>query len=406
MTELTVPDHADVAARVRLGASPSTPPEMLAELAIDNSVMVRVALALNPSTPGQIVEQLARDKDERVRTLLARKLASLAPGLSEPDQVRLQVQAYDALAALVTDEAVRVRAAIAEVIKDMPDAPRGLVLRLAHDCAVSVSEPVIRFSPILTDEDLLALLDSPPSAMTALAVARRPDLAEPLADAIVAAEDSRAIQLLLANKSAQIRESTLDALVADAANHIEWHAPLIRRPVLPARSARALADIVATHLLEALASRADLGEETTAALRARLAERLAAEPARAGAFNDLPTEQAWAEAHRLAQAHQLSEGTLLDALRSGRPRLAAAILAVAAVVPIAIVDRAASLRSAKALVSLVWSAGFGMTAATALQTALGDLPPGTMLLPGLGGGFPLAVDEMRWQLDFLRRTGR
>lgn len=406
MTELVLPDDHEVAARVRLGASPATPPETLAALAIDESVMVRVALALNPSTPGPIVDQLARDKDERVRTLLARKLALLAPGLSEPDQVRLQYQAYDALAALITDEAVRVRAAIAEVIKDMPDAPRGLVLRLAHDCAVSVSEPVIRFSPILTDEDLLALLESPPSAMTTLAVARRPELAEPLADAIVAAEDSRAIQLLLANESAQIRESTLDALVADAANHIEWHAPLIRRPVLPARSARALADIVATHLLEALACRADLGEETTALLRARLAERLAAEPARAGAFNDLPTEQALTEAHRLAQTHQLNEAALLDALKSGRPRLAAAILAVAAVVPIAIVDRAASLRSAKALVSLVWSAGFGMAAAMALQTALGDLPPGAMLLPGLGGGFPLAVDEMRWQLDFLRRTGR
>ncbi|MEO9191729.1 MAG: DUF2336 domain-containing protein, partial [Acetobacteraceae bacterium] len=330
----------------------------------------------------------------------------LAPGLSEPEQVRLRCKTYDALAILISDEAVRVRAAIADVIKDMPNAPRGLVLRLARDCAVSVSEPVIRFSPILTDDDLLALLDSPPSGATALAVARRPDLTEPLADAIVAAEDSGAIQALLSNGSAQIRESTLDALIAGASDHVEWHTPLVRRPVLAPHSARALAEIVATQLLETLARRADLGAETIAVLRERLAARLAGEQTRATKFNDLPTEKALQEAHRLARNNRLDEAALIEALRTARPRLAAAMLAVAAVVPISVVDRAASLRSAKGLVSLVWSAGFSMAGAVALQAAIGNLPPAASLGAGAGGGFPLAVDEMRWQLDFLRRTGR
>ncbi|MEO8714277.1 MAG: DUF2336 domain-containing protein [Acetobacteraceae bacterium] len=399
-------EAVDEAGLVRMGANPATSPEELIALAIDGSVMVRVALALNPSTPGCTMKRLAQDGDERVRALLARRLAALAPGLSEPDQVRLRAQAYDALATLVSDEAVRVRAAIADVVKDMPNAPRALVLRLAHDCAVSVSEPVIRFSPILTDEDLLALLDSSPSAAIALAVARRPDLNEPLADAVVAAEDASAIQALLANPSAQIRESTLDALIADAADHIEWHAPLVRRPVLPPRSACALAEIVATQLLETLANRADLGAETIAALRERLAARLEAEPTRCAKFCDLPTEQALQEANRLARANRLDEAALIGALRTGRPRLASAMLAVAAVVPISVVDRAASLRSAKALVSLIWNAGFTMTAGAALQAAIGNLPPSAMLSAREGGGFPLAVDEMRWQLDFLRRTGR
>ena len=67
------------------------------------------------------------------------------------------------LAELVEDEAVRVRAAIADVVKDMPQAPRELILRLAHDSAVPVSEPVIRLSPLLTTEDLLALLARRPA---------------------------------------------------------------------------------------------------------------------------------------------------------------------------------------------------------------------------------------------------
>ena len=68
-------------------------------------------------------------------------------------------------------------------------------------------------------------------------------------------------------------------------------------------------------------------------------------------------------------------------------------------------DRAASLRSAKGLISLVWKAGFTMRVAVALQTLLARLAPDAVLMAGPGGGFPLAVEEMRWQLEFLARMG-
>jgi hypothetical protein len=71
-----------------------------------------------------------------------------------------------------------------------------------------------------------------------------------------------------------------------------------------------------------------------------------------------------------------------------------------------VVDRAASLRSAKGMVSLVWKAGFTMRAAIAAQFLLARLPPDTVLTAGAGDSFPLAVEEMRWQLDFLGRMGR
>ena len=249
------PEPPDEAVQVRLGAGPGTPAEQLEALAGSASAVVRAALALNPAAPERMIERLAPDADERVRTVLARRLAKLAPGLSEPEQIRLQGRVFDALARLVTDEAEHVRAAIADVVKDMPDAPRGLVLRLARDAATAVSEPIIRFSPVLTEMDLLELLAAPPSA---LAVARRPDLTAAVADAIAFGPDAAAIQALLENRSAQIREATLDALIARAAEHVDWHASLVRRPALTPRSARALAEIVATHLLETLAGRGDL----------------------------------------------------------------------------------------------------------------------------------------------------
>ena len=115
------PDPIDPneAARVRRGASAASPPDVLRELANDSSITVRAALALNPAAPTRVNRLLAHDSDERVRILLARKLAALAPSLSVADQSRLQCETWDLLTALVADEAVRVRAAIADVVKDL-----------------------------------------------------------------------------------------------------------------------------------------------------------------------------------------------------------------------------------------------------------------------------------------------
>jgi uncharacterized protein (DUF2336 family) len=395
----------DEAARVRRGSADGTPAAELEQLATDPAVLVRAALALNPATPAATNHLLARDPDERVRALLARKLAALAPSLSAEDQGRLQRQTYATLTMLVEDTAEQVRTAIAEVLKTMTDVPRTLILRLAHDTAVAVCEPVLRLSPLLTDADLLALLQAPPSPATAAAIARRPALNAAVADAIAAGDDDAAVRALLANPSAQLREAALDGLIARAAGHVAWHAPLVRRPALPPRAARALGAIVATQLLDELSRRADLPPALAAELRQRLADRLHAATAVHPPADDTPAAAALAEAHRLARAGQLTEASLIAALLRGESRLASALLALASAMPIAAVDRAVTLRNAKALVSLTWKAGFSMTVASRLQTGLARLGPAELLAPGERGGFPLAVEEMRWQLDMLRGAG-
>ena len=395
-------DELAESARVRLGAAADTAPEVLARLATDPSVMVRAAVAMNLAAPIQAHRLLAGDGDERVRTLLGRTLASLIPETSRDHRSALAQHVLATLAALVEDEAERVRAAIAEVVRDMPQAPRELILRLAHDSAVPVFEPVIRLSPLLGTEDLLALLADAPSPATATAVARRPGLDATVSEAIATGADSDAITALLANSSAAIREATLDALVTRAAAHPEWHDPMVHRPALSARAARALSEIVTTQLLGALASRGDLDPEVTHDLLRRLHERQPrpAAPARA------TIEQAVQHAHALHGAGRLTEATLLEAAADGDTRRLMAHLAVAGKVPVAAVERAATQRSAKALVSLVWKAGFSMRAAGPVQAVLGQLAPRQVLPAGEDGGFPLTADEMRWQVEFLLHIGR
>lgn len=296
------------------------------------------------------------------------------------------------------------RNAIADVLKDMPGAPYHLILRLSRDVAREVSEPIIRLSPLLTPADLMALLQSPPSAWTATAVAHRSMLPEPVCDALAATADVKAITAMLENPSAAIRESTLDALIAQAESHEAWHAPLARRPVLSLRAMHILSEMIATQLLGELAERAGLPQEVVADLRQRLELRLRPQARPRG--GEMDVNAAMLEARRLLDANQLTEDALLAVIQRGEAPLATAMLAMAAGVPIAVVDRAATLRSAKGLVSLVWQASFSMRVAGPVQVLLARMLPAAAMRGPLGNGFPLAPEEMRWQIEFLSKTGR
>ena len=414
----------DEATRVRQGASVTTSPDILWELATDPSVTVRASLALNPALPAEIGALLAADTDLRVRTILNRKLAPLTPALTREARERVQRDAVASLTAMVADAALRVRANIAEAVRDMPDGPRQIVLRLAHDPAVMVCETVIRFSPMLTQEDLVTLITSGPPPSTIMAVANRPKIGAAVSDAIVDTADYAAIGALLANRSAQIREATLDALAAQSEEQTGWQEPLLNRPHLPATAQRMLSEIVTGHLLEILAARSDLDAKVSQTLRAALTRPppYAPEgrnPPYAPAFAQTPpgssaNRPVWAAGIRRVERGGQGVSTqapetagiqddypILDALRRNAMPAASAMLAARAGVPLSVVERACELRSAKAIVSLAWKAGMSSQTAVVLQAMLARLAPELILRPGPDGDCALSVDEMRWQLTFL-----
>jgi uncharacterized protein (DUF2336 family) len=390
--------------RVRQGACETTSPDILYQLACDPSVTVRASLALNPALPDEVTAILKADTDIRVRTILSRRLAALTPAL--PDETRQQVQkdAVAALTAMVAEAALRVRGSISEAVRDMPDGPREIILRLAHDPAIMVCEPVILFSPMLTQEDLVVLIASGPPPTTVQAVANRPRIGTAVSDAIVGSADPAAICALLRNHTAQIREATLDALAAQSEEQTDWQEPLVRRPHLPVRAQRMLAEIVTGHLLDVLAARDDLDPKVGTMLRSALErstqDRFDPSRDRPGSA-DLNTTTALTRAQALLQSGQLDDRAILDALRRNADLEASAMLAVKGGVTVPVIDRACGLRSAKAVVSLAWKAGFSAQTAVILQTMLARLAPGEVLRPGPDACFPLTEDEMRWQLAFL-----
>lgn len=366
------------AERVALASRPDVAPEILYFLAADGRLTVRAAVAANAATPAQADSLLAGDGDPRVRAVLGRKLAPRAPMLAGARD-RLQSLAWSTLCGLAADAAVMVRAVIAEELQAMPDAPRELILRLARDAAMEVAAPVIRFSPRLTEEDLLALIAAPPVPETVTVVARRPRLSERLSDAVVARADHGAVAALLANDSAAIREKTLDTLIAVAATQPQWQESLVRRAGLPPQATLALAAVVADHLLEPLANRPDLDPGLAQMLRARIDQRL--ERPRSGTLApDLAFEEAGLHGDRLAMLRLLAE-------QAGVPARA--------------VEHAAQLRSGKALVSLCWKAGLPPRCSVLAQGVIGQIAPSAIIPVAADGDWPLTEAEMRWQIELL-----
>ncbi len=377
--------NGDRADRAMLAAHRDLSPEWLVVLASDRHPMVREAVAANASAPALVDTILVNDPSEQVRVALAGKVAALSPNMPRDLQERMENLAWQTLCRLVRDTATRVRAAIADVVKSMPDAPHELIVALAHDPELSIAEPVIRLSPLLTEDDLLGLI-SGASAAVNLVIANRVALGEAVSDALVDTQDTEVITELLNNQSAAIREETLDKLVTRAAQQLCWQKPLATRPYLTPHAARILSEVVTDEVLLLLSERADLSPKLMQEIRQRLSMRSAVAP-QIGQENS----RARLETKLVASIQRSEYQRLIE------------LLALAAHVPKSVVEYAAGLHSAKALVALCWHAGFSMTVAVALQSVLGRLPPSALLKPTPNGGYPLPPHEMRWQIDFLLR---
>lgn len=179
--------------RLALAARPDAP---LLLLAADEALPVRLAVAANPHAPRLADALLARDPVAEIRASLARKLAIHAAELAGMGWSRLRH--------LAQDSAPEVRHAVADTLADLPDAPHDLVLALARDPEPSVSEPLIRLSRVLTEADLIAMVQAPPGAEARQSVARRLNVTERVAAAILQSGDPAAMAALHRNPTARL----------------------------------------------------------------------------------------------------------------------------------------------------------------------------------------------------------
>src|SRR5262249_7988889 len=142
---------------------------------------------------------------------------------------------------LAGDSAVRVRAILADEIKHLTNVPKHVVLALAHDLEQVVAAPILEYSPLLSDADLIEIIACGQVREALTAVARRRPLSQNVSQFLVKSLDVSAVAALLVNPEAKIRKDTLERVVAEAEKIESWHLPLALRADLSARAIKRIA---------------------------------------------------------------------------------------------------------------------------------------------------------------------
>jgi uncharacterized protein (DUF2336 family) len=378
------PTRSALAARLDAGA------DLLNYLARRGAKAIRAAVAANPAAPAAANRLLADDVEEDVRAELAAKIARLMPGLSERESGHVYALTVETLECLARDAAVKVRAILAEEIKALDCVPRAVVQALARDAHSIVAAPILEYSPLLSDADLMEIIACGQVNEALAAIASRKPVSEPLADRIVQTLDIAAIAALLVNPDAKIRKQTMDRIIEQGEEIASWHLPLALRADLSARAIRRIGGFVGAAIIERLAARNDLSEATRIHLNKELRARLAQTDI---IIADPPGNAAQAVAD--ARAAGKLDGVFVEqAAQAAQRELVVHALAALAHVDEKTVRKVLSAGNAKPLVSLVWHAHLSMRVAFKIQTQV-------MKLPGRGGvNFPLSKEEMRWHLAY------
>ncbi len=396
---LKILEERSLAAQHELACQRDASSEVLGYLARHGGVATRRAVAANSAAPSSANQILCDDEDDDVRAELARKIARLMPDLAREDTLELRAITIAMLEKLARDQQPRVRAILAEEIKNLDCVPKSLIDTLARDIEEVVAGPILEYSPLLSDVDLIEIIAGAKADRALAAIARRRPLSSDIADAIAGSLDISAVATLLANPHAEIREQTLDRLVETAEHISALHEPLTLRTDLSERTIRRIAAFVGTALLESLTARHNLGDDTRLYLNRRLRARL-----QSGEDRDSGAAQTVEQVVAIAQDGLLN-GEFVEAAAEARNKEAViAALAGLAQTPTTTVRRMLDSRSAKAIIALVWRAGLGMRVAFTIENHVMKLAATESLPARDGKDFPLSEDEMRWQLDYFGVT--
>ncbi|MBX9614071.1 MAG: DUF2336 domain-containing protein [Caulobacteraceae bacterium] len=255
--------------------------------------------------------QLAQEGSSEKRRALLRELTEHFFGPARRSAAEDQL--YDSLLTdLAAEMETAVRAELSARFALSPDAPRGLIRRLAND-EVAVAEAVLRASTVLTDEDLLGVVRTRGQEHLR-AISERKTVSEAVSDMIVERGDDETLGTLLRNEGARLSRTASETAVERAKVNPALHAATVERASLPADLLNDMYFVVETRL------RHRILEQNAAMDPVLLESALAAGRARVAADDgSLPADysESLAYVEELGAANQLTPNMLARFLRSG-----------------------------------------------------------------------------------------
>lgn len=176
------------------------------------------------------VERLARTSSAKARMDVAGKIAmGFAEGQWGGREKDIAVAIFRLL---VRDAEIRVRETLSRHLHSCTELPHDVALKLAYDVE-QVSVPILEFSEVLGDSDLIAVVESSHELAKLNAVARREVVTGYVSDALLRTRNETVAQTLIANKGAVLREDSLINMIEAMAEKESIIEALMERGGLP-----------------------------------------------------------------------------------------------------------------------------------------------------------------------------
>jgi uncharacterized protein (DUF2336 family) len=195
------------------------------------------------------VDNLLEDKTPATLLAMTSKIATAYA--QETFKFKESQAAEQIFRLLMRDTELRVRAALAEQIKNSQLIPRDIVMSLAQDVA-EVALPVLQFCEVFTDEDLIEIIANSGEIQKYLAISKRTFLSGDVTDTLIERGNDEVAAALVANQGARLTDHGLSTIIT----HYPENAPLMHavstRPHLPPAIAQKLIHVVSTSLADSL----------------------------------------------------------------------------------------------------------------------------------------------------------
>lgn len=388
--------------KAKLANSQGVPPEILYYLSTDQDHNVRCAVARNPETPIQADVILSKDKEVQVRLALSEKLAELLPDLNPEQNEKVTEMAYEILETLAVDQDKQVRMALANSVKSLGTVPKSIAVTLAEDPEDAVALPILEFSSLLDDHDLLGLIVGGLRQARLGALASRAELSASVADAVVETGDKVAIPNLLKNETAEISDEAFDELLKEAKSSPKWLDILAVRESVPDSTLLKIARMASGALLQKMKARSGLDLSVALEIDKAIEEDSSSNP-----DHQVKEQKEETLEERIERMHtngKLTAKIVMKAVSSRDVEFVSVAMAKIAGVPAAEVRKVFSTPSAKSILALAWRCDFSIKDAVTLQRDLARIPNSKLLVATNEGGYPLSEDELQWQSDLIFST--
>lgn len=176
------------------------------------------------------IAQLVREPSAAQRSRIAEKICiGFNSGQFSESEIRL---ATDIFRLLLKDTEVKVRRVLADQLKENMRVPHDIIWTLAND-KPEVAVPVLQYSFVLSEEDLIALVKATKQLAKLRAVAMRQSISKPLSNTLIDKGERDVIQLLIANRSAHMDEDGLQSVLNEYGDEYGILEELVYRGGLP-----------------------------------------------------------------------------------------------------------------------------------------------------------------------------